>query len=267
MRSASVTAALINAQWKFLDPQRPSHHVEAVRQLWNVHAISAQHHIVESTIISLMLEATKGTLNTSVLSTPIEHFATLLVSQLQSWLSWRTATWTLDHSPLTVLDLECAKQWLRGAPATSLIDIYKVAFIPLTSATSTQGELLVSMKRISDILSSQSDDQWAKFAGDKSLQIDVKDSSSQETTASVSGEEMHINLRVENMIRAVQMMALKLLRQSLGRGYKDLDLDSIETFLLTRLEYSITKNRHHNQGAANGHAPRLDRCKAFYGHQ
>ena len=237
---SECTAAVINAQWKFLDPQKPSHHVEAVRQLWNVHAICAQHHTGESTIVSLMLENTKGTLDTSVLNNPIEYFATLWYHSYN--IGFHDG---LLRGPLTIaidsLDVESAKQWLRGVPSTSLIDIYKVAFIPLANATSTQAELVVSMKRISEILSSQSDEQWARFAGDKSLQIDVKNSPSQETLQA-SLVKICMSICESKHDPSCQMMALKLLRQLLGRGYKDLDLNGIETFLLTRLEFSITKS-------------------------
>ncbi|KAF2144798.1 uncharacterized protein K452DRAFT_316717 [Aplosporella prunicola CBS 121167] len=53
-RMPELVSSLVNAIWFYLSPFRPKYHVEAVRCLWQLQAITASDHLVEAAITSLM---------------------------------------------------------------------------------------------------------------------------------------------------------------------------------------------------------------------
>ncbi|KAK8226176.1 cellular morphogenesis regulator dopa [Phyllosticta capitalensis] len=51
-----LVSQLVRATWYYLSPFRPKYHVEAVRCLWQLQAMTASDHLVEAAITSLMLQ-------------------------------------------------------------------------------------------------------------------------------------------------------------------------------------------------------------------
>ncbi|KAK7522662.1 cellular morphogenesis regulator dopa [Phyllosticta citriasiana] len=51
-----LVSQLVRATWFYLSPFRPKYHVEAVRCLWQLQAMTASDHLVEAAITSLMLQ-------------------------------------------------------------------------------------------------------------------------------------------------------------------------------------------------------------------
>ena len=55
-----LTPILVRKLWKHLVPSNPKYHVEAVRCIWRLHAMTRQDRLVEASITTLMVNACKG---------------------------------------------------------------------------------------------------------------------------------------------------------------------------------------------------------------
>ncbi|KAK0658610.1 Protein dopey [Lasiodiplodia hormozganensis] len=60
-RMPDLVNSLVVSIWYYLSPFRPKYHVEAVRCLWQLQAMTASDHLVEAAVTSLMTQATRST--------------------------------------------------------------------------------------------------------------------------------------------------------------------------------------------------------------
>ncbi|KAL1617211.1 hypothetical protein SLS54_007988 [Diplodia seriata] len=60
-RMPDLVNSLVVSIWYYLSPFRPKYHVEAVRCLWQLQAMTASDHLVEAAVTSLMTQATRNT--------------------------------------------------------------------------------------------------------------------------------------------------------------------------------------------------------------
>ncbi|OJD37905.1 cellular morphogenesis regulator [Diplodia corticola] len=60
-RMPDLVNSLVVSTWYYLSPFRPKYHVEAVRCLWQLQAMTASDHLVEAAVTSLMTQATTTT--------------------------------------------------------------------------------------------------------------------------------------------------------------------------------------------------------------
>lgn len=60
-RMPSLVNSLVVSTWYYLSPFRPKYHVEAVRCLWQLQAMTAADHLVEAAVTSLLTQSTRST--------------------------------------------------------------------------------------------------------------------------------------------------------------------------------------------------------------
>lgn len=78
-RMPDLVTSLVVSTWYYLSPFRPKYHVEAVRCLWQLQAMTASDNLVEAAVTSLMIQATKpaSSSNTPDLADAARRFSVL----------------------------------------------------------------------------------------------------------------------------------------------------------------------------------------------
>lgn len=256
--------------WRFLAPASPQHHLEAVRHIWSLQTISSLHRLVESEIISTMLQASEdlGGHHGTLPVIEIDRFGTLwnhstTLGYMKSAASLTQFSGALSDSmavgvhpkllpisfsgelldgPLLLLlnslgsstksSHEACKDWLQGT--LSLARVFQVTVLPLLY-TKDPFEANPWLQRLSYVISSMSYQQYKWFSGQEQLMGTLTDS--------VPGKQSSfqtITAHLAVRLCTLTSKALELLCQLLKAPYGDVLVDEqLESFLILKLEQSV----------------------------
>ncbi len=254
----ALVPQLVGYLWAPLGPTTPQHHIEAVRQIWNLQNVSSLHRLVESTITSLMVSAGFEPLTSAAIE--IERFAVLWNHSATLGSLTSSGSSMLDGPLLLVLDYlgsqnadisSACKNWLQSTPLPSLARIYQLItapFVPLVQ----ENELDVTeasslLQRLSDIISAQSSQQWSWFVLEPlSGHLAEHAAESGSKTWQVFVARMCVQLMNKPEPQKATSMARKalgVLRQLLqGPSGDSLVEQQLEVFLIRKLEHTVDMN-------------------------
>jgi hypothetical protein len=253
---AAIVPMLVEQHWNYLLPTTPHHHIEAVRQISALEAISSHSRLVESKITSLMIlpgaqlvPEDKNYVSSSygIHVEAIKKFGILWnhssINDLDQSMLDRPLLLVIDG--LATPDTSAvAQEWLQGTPAHSLARVFRVAIIPLLQSDT---EVTDSLQRLADIISAQSAQQLSQFAHDpeltKIILPGVPEPEGPETLQRVIAKMSVRMLQRDDLPRAARDKALGLLKELLTGPSGDLLVsEQLETLLISKLDQSLQTN-------------------------
>jgi hypothetical protein len=250
---AAIIPVLVEQLWDYLQADTPQHHLEAVRQIWALNAVSSHSRVVESKIAWLMIS--EGPQHAPEDNKPASSSYGLHLDAIKKFgVLWNHSN-TIDvaHSMLDgplvlVIDAlassttsAAAKEWLQGAPAQSLARVFRVALLPLVQSDDS---VTTSLQRLADIISAQSAHQFSQFANEPEWTKFVLTG----TPIPEAGETLQQTI-TRMCIRMVQKddlpapardKALSLLKELLAGSARDnVFSENLEAVLLSKLDHSL----------------------------
>lgn len=253
---AAIVPMLVEQHWNYLLPTTPHHHIEAVRQISALEAISSHSRLVESKITSLMIlpRARRVPEDKSYVSS---SYGVHVEAIKKFGILWNHSSINdldqsmLDRPLLLVIDglvtpdtSTAAQEWLQSMPAHSLARVFRVAIIPLLQSDT---EVTDSLQRLADIISAQSAQQLSQFAHDpeltKSILPGVPEPEGPETLQRIIAKMSVRMLQRDDLPRAARDKALGLLKELLTGPSGDLLVsEQLETLLISKLDLSLQTN-------------------------
>ena len=253
---AAIVPMLVEQHWNYLLPTTPHHHIEAVRQISALGAISPHSRLVESKITSLMIlpmarhaseDKNYASSSYGIHVEAIKKFGVLWNHSSIDDLDQSM----LDHPLLLVVDglatpatAAAAKEWLQGTPAHSLARVFRVAITPLLQSDT---EVTDSLQRLADIISAQSAQQLSQFAHDPELTKIILPGASEpegpETLQRIITKMSVRMLQRDNLPHAARDKALDLLKDLLAGPSGDLLVsEQLEALFISKLDQSLQTN-------------------------
>jgi hypothetical protein len=253
---AAIVPMLVEQHWNYLLPTTPHHHIEAVRQISALGAISPHSRLVESKITSLMIlpmapyvheDKNSDSSSYGIHVEAIKKFGVLWNHSSVDDLDQSM----LDRPLLLVVDglaapstSTAAKEWLQGMPVHSLARVFRVAIIPLLQSDT---EVTDSLQRLADIISAQSAQQLSQFAHDPELtKITLPGAPEPEGPETLQRIITKMSVRMlqrDNLPHAARDKTLGLLKELLAGPSGDLLVsEQLETLFISKLDQSIQTN-------------------------
>jgi hypothetical protein len=253
---AAIVPMLVEQHWNYLLPNTPHHHIEAVRQISALGAISSHFRLVESKITSLMIlpmarhaPEDKDYANSSygIHVEAIKKFGVLWnhssVDDLDQSVLGRPLLLVVDGLA-TPATSAAAKEWLQSTTTHSLARVFRVAIPPLLQSDT---EVADSLQRLVDIISAQSAQQLSQFAHDPELtKITLPGAPEPEGPETLQRKITKISVRMlqkDDLPHAARDKALGLLKELLTGPSGDLLVsEELETLLISKLDQSLQTN-------------------------
>ena len=250
-----IIPVLVEQLWHYLQRAAPQHHIESVRQIWSLHAVSSHFRLVESKITSLMIDIPGPRALEDEMNAQSSYCLQVEAIQRFSVLWNHSNTTDLANSVLDgplALVIDClakstgdsaAKDWLQGTPAASLARIFRFTMLPLLQSDASE-MLNTSLQRLAGVISAQSTEQYARFAHDLEWTNDVLAGSPTphiaETLQSfVAGLCTRI-LDNDNRSDSARKKALNLLKELLtGPSGDQLVSNDLEALFISKLDQSL----------------------------
>ena len=252
---AAIVPALVERLWNFLSPTTPQHHIDAVRQIWALHAVSSHSRLVESKITSLMISP--GARHTPEHEASANSSYSLRVNVIQRFgVLWNhsntvdLAKSALDGPLALVIDClasssgeSAAKEWLQGAPALSLARVFRLAILPLIQFDTSE-MLNTALQRLAGIISAQSPQQFSRFAYEpqwaKEVLVNTSIPQVTETLQTVVTEMCILIVEGGDRSNPARDKALSLLKDLLkGPAGVLLVSEQLEVLFISKLDQSL----------------------------
>jgi hypothetical protein len=250
---AAIVPMLVEQHWNYLLPTTPHHHIEVVRQISALEAISSHARLVESKITSLMVlpgachmpeDKNYASSSYGIHVEAIKKFGILWnhssINDLDQSMLKRPLLLVIDG--LATPDTSAAaKEWLQGTPAHLLARVFRVAIMPLLQSDT---EVTDSLQRLADIISAQSAQQLSQFAHDPELTKivlpGVTEPEGPETLQRIITKMSVRMLQRDDLPRAARDKALGLLKELLTGPSGDLlASEQLETLFIAKLDQSL----------------------------
>jgi hypothetical protein len=248
----ALVPILVEQLWNYLQANTPQHHIEAVRQIWALHAASAHSRLAESKIASLMISQTSYPLEDYRSANPsygphidaIKRFGVLWNHSNNTEL----AQSMLDGALVLVIDglanartSDAAREWLQGVPAPSLARVFRIVILPLVECNDS---VTTSLQRLANIISAQSDPQFLRFAHEpewtKTVLTGVSMPELSETLQALVIRKCVLLLEKDDLLPPARDRALNLLKQLLTGSSSDETIsENLEALLLSKLDQSL----------------------------
>ena len=232
-----IVSRLTASLWRYLSSTTPQYHVEVARQIGQLHDISEDHQLVESTITSIFLAPNEDVERTQrIREASIEHFANLWAHTnggLRTSMLGQTLMLTLD----ALAESSVAREWLQNQ---NIEEVLKAILQPvnqfLHNVSSTTGEddeinspCIAYLERLVGVIAVQTDEQWSVFAETVNDSVDLL---AKGRTLQVSIAAFCIEiLQLREPIFLLRQEALGLLRQLLKGPFPhsllELNLDGL----------------------------------------
>jgi hypothetical protein len=253
---AAIIPVLVEQLWDYLQADTPQHHIEAVRQIWALNAVSSHSRLVESKIASLMIS--EGPSHAPGDKKPANSSYGLHVDAIKKFgVLWNHSnTIELAHSMLDgplilVIDglassttSAAAKEWLQGAPAQSLARVFRVALSPLVQSDDSA---MTSLQRLADVIAAQSAQQFLRFANEPEwTKFVLTGTPIPEVVETLQETITRMCIRMvqkDDLPAPARDKALSLLKELLTRSSDDgLFSENLEALLLSKLDQSLSSS-------------------------
>ena len=254
---AAIVPVLVEQLWNYLQPITLRHHIEAVKQILALHAISSHSRLVESKITSLMILL--GEVDTSEGGKSASSSFSAQVDAIKKFgVLWNHSSTNdltnsmLDAPLILVIDglgspgtSTAAKEWLQVTPAQSLARVFRAAILPLLQPDDSQ--MAISLQRLADVISAQSAQQFSRFAHEtewaKAVLARTPILEVSETLQAGVAQMCVRMLQKESLPDSARDRALGLLKQLLTGPSGDLLVsEELEALFIFKLDQSLQAN-------------------------